>query len=458
MRSELCYNGIKYTYDRIIWGVFMNWEVNKLIHDEFASIIRKSENNKKDTAIMALCGIPGSGKTKAALEYCKRNPSSVYFSFHGYTEAMARRIFSTHYPKVFSSPCETWQEFFDALYLYAKRRTPVFFFDDTGERNDKGEFFEGLQKLGDRFLEKGLAMIVLTRQPWESFPVKTFTEAMPPITPPEISRLLPRWSTEDVFRLYSLTEGLYALVAEAEGCGSFGEYLENVCNDPGSAFMTLVPSWLNKLFRAPEAYHVLLFGIVQHYNYITGLSEFTGYPKNKCEKYLGALIEAGLAARVKPEGRRSWYEVALNYIMVWYGCVYAAMNRTDGVPERIAEYMESRLVPMMLHREIMKWLKEKSRRKLSVYSFKANRKYEFRTVHGICFDYYRRTKEETVFAIARMRFDDADWEDIERAVCSVTRFSDAKIALCSIHQFSKFYWKLNKKYDNIRLVQLKSMG
>ena len=80
------------------------------------------------------------------------------------------------------------------------------------------------------------------------------------------------------------------------------------------------------------------------------------------------------------------------------------------------------------------------------------------TVQGICFDYYRKTKEETVFAIARMRFDDADWEEIERAVCSVTRFSDVKIALCSIHQFSKFYWKLNKKYDNIRLVQLKSMG
>lgn len=155
---------------------------------------------------------------------------------------------------MFSSPCETWQEFLDALYLYEKRRTPVFFFDDTGERNDKAEFFEGLQKLGDRFLEEGLAMIVLTKQPWESFPVKTFTEVMPFITHTEMSRLLPGWSTEDVFRLYSLTEGLYALVAEAEGCGSFGEYLENVCNDLGSAFMTLVPSWLNKVFRAPEAY------------------------------------------------------------------------------------------------------------------------------------------------------------------------------------------------------------
>ena len=435
----------------------MNWEVNKLIHDEFASIIRKSENNKKDTAMMSLQGIPGSGKTKAAIEYCKRNPSSLYFSFHGYTEAMARRIFTSQYSKVFFSPCETWREFFDALYAYAKRRTPVIFFDDTGERNDKDEFFEGLQKLGDRFLEEGLAMIVLTKQPWESFPVKTFKETMPPITPPELSRLLPGWSNEDVFRLYSLTEGLYALTAEAEGSGSYGEYLERVCGDPHSAFMTLVPSWLGKVFRAPEAYHALLFGIARRYDHIISLSEFTGYPKNKCEKYLGALIEAGLVIRVKPEGRRSWYEASLNYIMAWYGCVYASMNRMNGVPEQIAEYIES-IVPMILHREIMKWLKEKSRHKLSVYSFRANKKYEFRTVNGICFDYYRRTKEETVFAIARMRFDDADWEDIERAICSVTSFSDAKIALCSIHQFSRFYWRLNKKHDNIRLVQLKSMG
>ena len=436
----------------------MEWEVNKLIHDEFASIIRKSEKSKKDTAIMVLQGIPGSGKTKAALEYCKRNPSSVYFSFHGYTEQIARRIFTAHYPKVFSSPCETWQEFFDALYLYAKRRTPVFFFDDTGERNDKEEFFEGLQKLGDRFLEEGLAMIVLTKQPWESFPVKTFTRVMPRITPPEISRILPGWSTEDVFRLYSLTDGLYALTAEAAGCGSFGEYLVRVCSDPGSAFMTLVPSWLNKLFRAPEAYHVLLFGIVQHYNYITGLSEFTGYPKNKCEKYLGALIEARIAARVKPEGCRSWYSVTLNYTLAWYNCVYGSMNRMKDLPEQIAECTENKLIPWALHWEIMKWLKEKSHSKLGVYSFKSNKKYEFRTVNGIRFDYYRKTKEETVFAIARMRFDNADWEKIEAAVVSVTMFSDAKIALCSIHQFSKFYWKLNKKYDNIRLVQLKSMG
>ena len=33
----------------------------------------------------------------------------------------------------------------------------------------------------------------------------------------------------------------------------------------------------------------------------------------------------------------------------------------------------------------------------------------------------------------------------------------AKIILCSIHQFSRFYWKLNRTYENIRLIQLKSM-
>ncbi len=61
-------------------------------------------------------------------------------------------------------------------------------------------------------------------------------------------------------------------------------------------------------------------------------------------------------------------------------------------------------------------------------------------------------------AVAKVRFDDADWEEIERAIESRVMFYDAKIILCSIHQFSRFYWELNREYENIRLVQLKSMG
>ena len=63
-----------------------------------------------------------------------------------------------------------------------------------------------------------------------------------------------------------------------------------------------------------------------------------------------------------------------------------------------------------------------------------------------------------VFVKAQMRFEDEDWPAIERAVESVVPFYNAKIALCSVRLFSRFYWKLYKQYDNIRLVQLKSLG
>ena len=76
-------------------------------------------------------------------------------------------------------------------------------------------------------------------------------------------------------------------------------------------------------------------------------------------------------------------------------------------------------------------------------------------VQGMRFDYVEKTSNETIFAIAKIQFTDSDWEAIERAIESVIPFYEAKIILCSIHQFSRFYWKLT--YENIRLIQLRSM-
>lgn len=49
------------------------------------------------------------------------------------------------------------------------------------------------------------------------------------------------------------------------------------------------------------------------------------------------------------------------------------------------------------------------------------------------------TGDESIAAIAKVRFDDADWDEIERAIESRVMFNDSKIVLCSIHQFSKYY-------------------
>ena len=437
----------------------MKWDVNTMIHDDYTSVVSRFEKNRQSkSALTVLYGYPGSGKTRACLEYCKRNPSSLYFGFRGFTADMALRIFTVKYPSVFASPCDTWEDFFNALYEYAKRRTPVIFFDDAGERNDKPEFYTGIKWLCERFIEERIGLVALTQEPWDKTQAVCLDGTIPRISPPEITRFLPEWTVEDVFRLFSLADGNYALISEAEGASSFTDYLERVCNDPHSAFMTLAPGWLDRVFRSPESYHSLLYGIACGRHYISELSEFTGYPKNKCEKYLGALIDAHLIAEDKPEGHRPRYLFQWTYISVWYQFVFASMGSTEGMSERIAEYVEESLLPTVLHWEVMKWVHEKAYHKLHSASFTPDPKCENIRINGVTFDYFGNTSDETIVAVAKVHFDDADWEKIERAIESRVMFYDAKIVLCSIHQFSRFYWRLNKKHDNIRLVQLKSMG
>jgi len=134
------------------------------------------------------------------------------------------------------------------------------------------------------------------------------------------------------------------------------------------------------------------------------------------------------------------------------------MNNTKGLAEQLARFVEDTALPMALHWEVIDWIESKAFLVMHSAYFTIDPECEFVRINNVCFDYFGYTGHEAMVAVAKVRFDDADWEEIERAIESRVMFYDAKIILCSIHQFSRFYWELNREYENIRLVQLKSMG
>ena len=179
----------------------MEWNINGLIHDNYEAFARRGPQDNDgharyeiNCAIMVLYGVPGSGKTRAVLEYCKRNPASLYFGFRGLTSEMALKRFTKQYPRVFETSCTDWQTFFAQLHLYARKKRPVILFDDPGERNDKPDFYESLQAFGNQMLQERLAMVVLTAEPWDKFPLHYFSEHVPCVTPSELARMLPKWT------------------------------------------------------------------------------------------------------------------------------------------------------------------------------------------------------------------------------------------------------------------------
>lgn len=60
------------------------------------------------------------------------------------------------------------------------------------------------------------------------------------------------------------------------------------------------------------------------------MSAFSGYPKNKCDKYIKPLMEHGLVRREDGKNGYSKYFPANGYLHLWYGVLLTAAPNVDG--------------------------------------------------------------------------------------------------------------------------------
>ena len=98
-------------------------------------------------------------------------------------------------------------------------------------------------------------------------------------------------------------------------------------NPKVSAFQKIVRAHLTVLvflllrFNV-ASYNTLLYGLAIGCNRISQLSEFSGYPKNKCDKYLKALDAAGYIETEQKKDEngqvRTHYFLKGGYLRVWY--------------------------------------------------------------------------------------------------------------------------------------------
>lgn len=83
-------------------------------------------------------------------------------------------------------------------------------------------------------------------------------------------------------------------------------------------------------FRTPESYNTLLYAMVNGHNRISELAAFSGYPKNKCDKYIKTLCEFGLVRKKPEKNGHTKYYPANSYIALWYKTMLTAVPSADG--------------------------------------------------------------------------------------------------------------------------------
>lgn len=221
----------------------------------FSDLASTLQNISKDEKAVFVSGLPGSGKTFAALQFCAEHKEGLYFSFKNFDTAFALRVFCNTYTEIFGG-FESWNDFFGCLKKYGNKKHPLVFFDNAGERNDKDDFYAAL----NNFLESdSKTTVVLLGRPWGAPPIPCREVEIRCFSMPQLADVcsLP---DETAAKLYCLTGAIPALLSLYNNELSFEDNVRTFLRTD-SPFYRLVESWMNESFRTPESYNTLLYAM-----------------------------------------------------------------------------------------------------------------------------------------------------------------------------------------------------
>lgn len=424
--------------------------------EEYTKQLHTSVSNywmqKSSLWITQLCGKSGMGKTSLTQSYLEAY-GGQYFSFRNLDAAFA--------PQIFRPGCKLWREFFAEIGETKNR--PVIFFDDVDDRNDKEDFLNALPTLA----RKAYVVLLVRNQMELPFPfdVIQMTAMTIPLLLAENEALAPL----DALRAIAITDGIPELVRLYDFQKSFTENLLPLFTQ-NSAYFRYAESELRRNFRTPETYNVLLYGMVTGHNRISQLSEFSGFPQNKCDKYLKALDKAGLLESAQKKDAaghiRTHYYPKGGYWKAWFLYVFPAQGRCIRPIERdyfqqLANEIDRTIVAEYFKKICWNWL-EKNYHSCywdGLLDFDDPKKRDV-VVNGIRFDYVQETKDYTIYVKiwdnVQEGFPKEAFQKIEAATTLARPFYDNIYYLFSVGRACNYVEQL-RHLDTVAVVNLKSL-
>ena len=432
-----------------------------MIGDEmyFSNLVHTLQNISADEKAVFVSGQPGSGKTFAALQFCTEHKESFYFSFKNLDTAFALLVFCNAHPEIFGD-CKSWNDFFGCLKHYGNKKHPLVFFDNAGERNDKDDFYAAL----NNFLQSdSKTTVVLLGRPWEAPPIPGREVEISNFSMPQLADVC-SLSDETAAKLYCLTGAIPALLSLYNNELSFEENVRTFLRT-NSIFYHLAASWMNESFRTPESYNTLLYAMANGYNRIAEIAKFSGFPKNKCDKYIKTLIEHGLVIKVPGENGHTKYLPANSYLTLWYKVLLTVVPNADGsfgedVFNRFMQVFNDE--PMADFNKYMcdYWLEKNLNSISTEYIDTKNSSYHNVKVGNVTFD-FAYEKKQAVYAYYDItpggKLTQKLWNEIENSTTKKRPFYENEYVICTVNRVPDSFWTLSKRYDNVHIVSQKML-
>lgn len=426
----------------------------------FTNLTDALQHISSDKKAVFLSGCPGSGKTFASLQFCSAHKENLYFSFKNMDASLALRVFSDVYSETFGG-CLSWRDFFYCLKTYGNKKRLLVFFDHAGERNDKEDFYAAL----DWFLngDDGSISVVLLGRPWENVPPSFQKVEIDYFSMPQLAD---KWNLPDqtAAKIYCLTGAIPAMISRYDKELSFEENVKAFLYTD-SAFYRLAMDWMRESFRSPESYNTLLYAMANGYNRISEIAKFSGFPKNKCDKYIKALIEHDLAAKDPGENWHTQYIPANTYLTLWYKILLTAIPNADGsFPEETYQcfmhFFNDKLLADFYRNMCYYWLHANINSNATAYIDTKNTAYHNIAIAGMQFDFACRDGRNVYAYFDAVPGDGltADlWNQVESVTTKTDPFYKNEYYICTVNRVPDSFWKLSKTYDNVHIVSLKML-
>lgn len=414
---------------------------------------------------LAVIAPSGAGKTLALTEYLESRRVGYYFSFKNVSFDLALKLFVQKYTDVFGN-CSTWTDFFSRLDdKLGFRYYASIVFDDVDFERIEPKFIRNLKLFLRRHKTRNV-FVILSGRRFKIGGTDYFACMLPTFTTGNISNSFPEYGVLDRIRLMAITEGYPGLLSMIDRKKSFRENVAEIFRED-SKFFRPAENRFKESFRIPESYSSLMYAMASGVHRLTELAEYSGYAPNKCDKYLHAMIDAGLvfSGDVKSEDGRTkkGYFLKSSYMTLWAKFCMNNSCRMDHEKfcEEILSYIDDSFLPGFFRRMCGIWIIERQFRLHHKYlRFKDESNYNF-TVGDVTFDYVQRDDDRMLFVkiwddLEQTRGPE-DWEKIMEAVASVNKFYNSEIVLCSLRRFRETMWKYPRDFRNLHLMEARNM-
>ena len=403
--------------------------------------------------VLELVGPKGSRKTTFVLDFFSEK-QCFYFSCRGLEERMARRLLGERLSQEMACAVpESWDEIFSVLNQLAAR-TKVFIFDQLESFVSDRVFCSALQGYIDDTDRRRVFLILVHTDtvPLNLLRLNSHRIELPYCTIASIKKTCPKRTGQEILEIYTLSGGIPEIVNSFVEGETIEESMARMLSEK-SPFITFAEVVLSSHFLRPESYAMLLHAIVTGHNSVSELGRFTGFPYNKCDKYLKSLMAAGLVEAVKQENEsgaeKTSYQICNPYLEIWFRYVYP--NRTMLAAGGFADYFLSDALPEIRRTDVereyiaacFQALKYRMDDQVPT-SLRRVIAYKPVTVKGTAFsytfDFAGKSKDTAVFV--KIYSDEnsvvgrAQLDELERAVNLLHPYVDSKIYLFSKRRFS----------------------